>query len=133
MGQWRLMKTTLEIPDELFRRAKLAAAEQGIPLRKLVSEALAEQLRARACHEKPWLQTFGKLRNLRKETASTVLSRLNLGGSILRIGSDPGYERAIGHGGRRHETGAPPQALRGGKLAMPADKSARGCDHCPCL
>ena len=39
-----MMKTTLEIPDELFRRAKLAAAEQGIPLRKLVSEALTEQL-----------------------------------------------------------------------------------------
>src|ERR1017187_5434506 len=47
MGQWRLMKTTLEIPDDLFRRAKSAAAEQGIPLRELVSEALAEELRAR--------------------------------------------------------------------------------------
>lgn len=68
MGQSRLMKTTLEIPDELFRRAKSAAAEQGIPLRELVS-ALAEELRARGCQDKPWLKTFGKLRGLRKETA----------------------------------------------------------------
>jgi len=28
------MKTTLEIPDALFRRAKSAAAEQGIPFRE---------------------------------------------------------------------------------------------------
>jgi hypothetical protein len=63
------MKTTLEIPDALFRRAKSAAAEQGIPLRELVSEALAEKLRARGGEEKPWLKAFGKLRSLRKETA----------------------------------------------------------------
>src|ERR1039457_6605985 len=47
MGQWRLMKTTLEIPDDLFRRAKWAAAEQGFPLRELVSEALAKEFRPR--------------------------------------------------------------------------------------
>jgi hypothetical protein len=69
MGQWRLMKTTLEIPDDLFRRAKSAAAEQGIPLRELVSEALAEELRARGCPDKPWLKAFGKLHGLREETA----------------------------------------------------------------
>ena len=64
-----MMKTTLEIPDDLFRRPKSAAAEQGIPLRELVSEALAEELRARGCPDKPWLKAFGKLRGLRKETA----------------------------------------------------------------
>lgn len=63
------MKTTIEIPDALFRRAKSAAAEQGIPLRELVSEALAEKLRARGGGQKPWLKTFGKLRSLRRETA----------------------------------------------------------------
>jgi hypothetical protein len=39
------MKTTLEIPDPIFRRAKAAAAERGIPFRALVSEALADKLR----------------------------------------------------------------------------------------
>jgi hypothetical protein len=63
------MKTTLEIPDALFRQAKSAAAEQGIPFRELVSEALAEKLRARGYRDKPWLKTFGKLRALRQETA----------------------------------------------------------------
>jgi hypothetical protein len=63
------MKTTLEIPDALFRQAKSAAAERGIPLRALVSEELAEKLRVRGRPDKPWLKTFGKLRGLRKETA----------------------------------------------------------------
>jgi hypothetical protein len=63
------MKTTLEIPDALFRRAKSAAAEQGIPLRELVTSALAEKLRAGGRTEKPWMRSFGKLRSLHKETA----------------------------------------------------------------
>jgi hypothetical protein len=63
------MKTTLEIPDALFRRAKSAAAEQGIPLRALVTEALAEKLRAGAREDKPWMKSFDKLRSLHKETA----------------------------------------------------------------
>jgi hypothetical protein len=63
------MKTTLEIPDQLFRRAKSVAAEQGIPLRELVTEALAEKLRSARDGEKPWLKSFGKLRSLRTETA----------------------------------------------------------------
>ncbi len=68
------MKTTLEIPDAIFRRAKTAAAERGIPFRALVSEALADKLRVEGERDaKPWMKTFGKLRHLRKETA-----RINL-------------------------------------------------------
>jgi hypothetical protein len=63
------MKTTLEIPDALFRRAKSVAAEQGIPLRELISEALAEKLRRQDAGEKPWISLFGGLRGLHKETA----------------------------------------------------------------
>jgi hypothetical protein len=62
------MKTTLEIPDSIFRRAKSVAAERGIPLRALISEALAEKLRADDGKGKPWMAAFGKLRHLRKET-----------------------------------------------------------------
>jgi hypothetical protein len=64
------MKTTLEIPDALFQLAKSAAAEQGIPFRELVSEALAEKLRVQGRKDKPWLKLLGKLRSLRKESAS---------------------------------------------------------------
>jgi hypothetical protein len=68
------MKTRLEIPDAILRRAKTAAAERGIPFRALVSEALADKLRAQGERDgKSWMNTFGKLRHLRKETA-----RINL-------------------------------------------------------
>ena len=62
------MKTTLEIPDAIFRKAKAVAAEQGIPLRELVTVALAEKLRPRGAQQKPWMNAFGKLRNLHNET-----------------------------------------------------------------
>jgi hypothetical protein len=64
------MKTTLEIPDTIFRRAKSAAADRGIPLREFVTEAVKEKLVADAkTTETPWMAGFGKLRHLRKETA----------------------------------------------------------------
>ena len=63
------MKTTLEMPDSLFRRAKSAAAERGIPLRQLVSEALAEKLAVGETGSCPWMASFGKLRSLRRESA----------------------------------------------------------------
>jgi hypothetical protein len=64
------MKTTLEIPDAIFRRAKTVAAERGIPFRALVSEALSDKLRAQGVRDsKPWMKKFGKLRHLHKETA----------------------------------------------------------------
>ena len=66
------MKTTLEIPDLLFRKAKSRAAERGQSLKQLVTEALQEKLLARAnsrpAAEPDWMQGFGKLRRLRKET-----------------------------------------------------------------
>jgi len=62
------VKTTLEIPDTLFRRAKSAAAHQGISMRELVTGALEEKLRVRD-EEKPWLKLFGGLRALGSETA----------------------------------------------------------------
>ena len=64
------MKTTLEIPDAVFRRAKSVAARRGIPLRELVTEAVKEKLaNADKSADKPWMAAFGKLRHLRKETA----------------------------------------------------------------
>ena len=38
------MKTTLEIPDALFRQAKAAASEKGLTLKTYVTEALQEKL-----------------------------------------------------------------------------------------
>ena len=61
------MKTTLEIPDAVFRKAKAKAAEQGVPLRQFVTEAVEEKLRTSA-GDKPWMKMAGGLRHLHKET-----------------------------------------------------------------
>ena len=64
------MKTTLEIPDPVFRRAKATAAERGIPLRQFVTEAVEDKLKAGASDSpKPWMRMVGGLRHLRKENA----------------------------------------------------------------
>ena len=67
------MKTTIEIPDSLFRKAKSKAAERGQTLKQLVTEALEEKLATIAGKtrpgEPPWMRGFGKLRRLHKETA----------------------------------------------------------------
>jgi hypothetical protein len=66
------MKTTLEIPDTLFRQAKSKAAERGQTLKEFVSEALHEKLAPRKGSAPPsepeWMDGFGKLRRLHKET-----------------------------------------------------------------
>lgn len=63
------MKTTLEIPDPIFRRAKSKAAEQGIPLREFVTQAVEDKLKsAPGGGRRPWMKHIGKLKNLRKET-----------------------------------------------------------------
>ena len=63
------MKTTLEIPDAIFRRAKSAAAECGVPLREFVTQAVKERLAAHTNPAaRPWVKHMGKLKHLHKET-----------------------------------------------------------------
>lgn len=38
------MRTTLELPDELVRQAKIEAVERGISLKELIGSALANEL-----------------------------------------------------------------------------------------
>ena len=40
------MRTTLDLPDDLMRRAKIAAVERGTTLRELVGSALERELTA---------------------------------------------------------------------------------------
>jgi hypothetical protein len=66
------MKTTIEVPDVLFRKVKSKAAERGQTLREFVSEALQEKLAPSRSTARPgepeWMEGFGKLRRLHKET-----------------------------------------------------------------
>jgi hypothetical protein len=61
------VKTTLEISDAVFRRAKSAAAARGIPLRQFVTGAVKDKLAPRT-GDKPWVRLMDKLKHLRKET-----------------------------------------------------------------
>ena len=68
-GRILQVKTTLEIPDSVFRRAKSKAAERGIPLRQFVTEAVESKLQADSHKgDKPWMKHVGKLKDLHKET-----------------------------------------------------------------
>jgi hypothetical protein len=60
------VKTTLEIPDFLFRRAKSVAAERGVPLRQFITEAVQEKLKTTS-QDKPWMKHLRRLKHLHKE------------------------------------------------------------------
>ena len=63
------MKTTLEIPDPTFRKAKATASALGIPLREFVTQAVEEKLsRGSRRQDRPWLECAGELVHLHKET-----------------------------------------------------------------
>ena len=56
------MKTTLEIPDPLFRKAKATAAQHGVTLREFVNDALREKLSGdpkAVAGEPAWMKFFG--------------------------------------------------------------------------
>jgi hypothetical protein len=64
------MKTTFEIPDALFRRAKAAAAEEGKSLKEFFAEAVSDRLNQKYRGDggaMPWEAAFGGLRQLHRE------------------------------------------------------------------
>ena len=64
------MKTTFEMPDHIFRRAKAKAAERQIPLRQFITEAVTEKLDSKPSDSKSErMKWAGQLRHLRRETA----------------------------------------------------------------
>ena len=70
MGDNRFVKTTLEIPEPLFRKAKATAARQGRTLKQLVQEALSEKIarvNGAAGQQKPWMLMAGGLKHLHSE------------------------------------------------------------------
>jgi len=62
------MRTTMEIPDSLIRRAKARAAELGMPFGRFVTEAVEAKLAGGTPGSKPWMKMAGGLRHLHKET-----------------------------------------------------------------
>jgi hypothetical protein len=57
------VKTTLVIPEPLFRRAKAIAAQRGQSLRQFVAEAMQEKLEGSSSEGAPqWMRFFGALK-----------------------------------------------------------------------
>jgi hypothetical protein len=54
------MRTTIDLPDPLFRDVKATAAQQGMLLKDYISEALQDKLSRRPNpSEKPWMKFAG--------------------------------------------------------------------------
>ena len=63
------MKTTLEIPDLTFRKAKATAGALKIPVREYVTQAVEEKLAlGNQRPDRPWLECAGELADLHRET-----------------------------------------------------------------
>jgi hypothetical protein len=57
------VKTTVELPEALFRQVKATAAQQGLLMKEFIAEALEEKLRQPrgASTPKPWMAFAGCL------------------------------------------------------------------------
>ena len=64
------MKTTIELPDTLFRSAKAHAAQEGLSLRIFFERAVVSQLgrKSTPAPTPGWKRSFGKLKDIRTAT-----------------------------------------------------------------
>ena len=75
------MKTTLEIPDALYREVKVTAAQTGKTVTAIVQSALKRELTANtnqpdAQTEKPWTKWAGCLSEIPKEEHKKIRLRI---------------------------------------------------------
>jgi hypothetical protein len=71
------MKTTLELPDDLFRRTKATAAMRGESLKEFVTEALQAHLERKtsgASAQRGWQSVFGQARREEVEPVDAVIA-----------------------------------------------------------
>ena len=69
------MKTTLEIPDDLYRRTKATAALRGESLKDFIADALKNHLERHASGgsaQRGWRTVFGKARREDVEAVDAV-------------------------------------------------------------
>jgi hypothetical protein len=84
------MKTTIEVSDDLYRRAKATAALQGRKLKDLVEEGLRHVL------ESPAKRRRSSLAGLMKNARGTIAS------GIPDLGSNPAHLSRFGRDARRN-------------------------------
>jgi len=62
------MKTTLELPDDLLRRAKQTAARRKVTLRRVFTDALESELDRDSRKDERWKKHFGSMKQYKRET-----------------------------------------------------------------
>ncbi|MEO5763441.1 MAG: hypothetical protein ABIR28_14145 [Vicinamibacteria bacterium] len=69
------MKTTIELPDALFRSAKAHAAQKGLSLKVFFERAVSTELRAKIglSAQPAWKKSFGRLKGIRAETRAVQM------------------------------------------------------------
>lgn len=80
------MKTTLEIPDELFKRTKATAALRGESLKSFITDALEAHLERKApgaSAPRGWQSVFGKASAQEVEPIDAIVAE-----ELERIGAD---------------------------------------------
>jgi len=63
------MKTTFELPDNLYKQAKIYAAIHSLPLKELFRQAISEKLSTAETNipQKPWMEFYGKGKSIENE------------------------------------------------------------------
>jgi len=64
------MKTTIDLPDPIFRRAKATAAVRGITLKSFISKAVEQSLNA---EQKDWRAALKDLPRVDQETTDEIM------------------------------------------------------------
>jgi Fe-S cluster assembly ATPase SufC len=64
------MKTTIDLPDPIFRRAKATAAVRGITLKSFISKAVEQSLDA---DQKDWRAVLKDLPHVDQETTDEIM------------------------------------------------------------
>jgi plasmid stability protein len=84
------MRTTLDLPDELLKRAKIAAARRGMTLQALVGSVLAEYLAAETtpapAGPKIKFPLFSSARPGSLDLTNTDLARAEASEDLRRLG-----------------------------------------------
>lgn len=72
------VKTTIEIPDNLFREAKALAAKQGLTLKALVTNSLRQTLATRktALPDQPWMKFYGCMKDIPADELAALSKRI---------------------------------------------------------
>jgi predicted DNA binding CopG/RHH family protein len=67
------MKTTIDLPDPLFRRVKATAAVNGLSLKSFITQAVEQSLNT---PKNDWRETIANLPRVPKETLETIRQRI---------------------------------------------------------